>query len=799
MTTPPLAHEPRPDQATRPPATERARRSTGSVKAAAGILVKEANRILKKYGGRIAPEPARAIRASADALADHRNAKRWDRAEDEAERLDELLHLHASFARKSPLRETIENIGVAVLVALGLRSCLYEPFKIPSGSMMPTLVAGDHIFVNKFIYGIQIPFTTTVVGERWGHIERGDVIVFRYPIDESEDFIKRVIGVPGDTIRVDGNKVSIRRAGDSEFEALKRTKLPEKCRDDTGTQQVPHCELYEETIDDHTYVVRYKTNLDPRSGARRVGEWTVPEDRLLVMGDNRNESHDSLAWTRQVEAVAADGLISVKDLRDLTDEKLFSLSRPDDVSARGDASFDHILYIADHASDAHGLELEIWREPVLGGEAIYRALTQTSEAATGAAGAGEGATGSQSFAGLVDADERLNSPAHAKLRARLLRVGGDIEALTITSGDDAQDIVFRLSSADSVMRLRCGDAVCRTPGRIAEKIAEVVERWDRDRSQDARQILDGDNTARYSQHWTSRGATAETFIERRFSKTGAEPATLAGLVRLRGWRTPDEGVEIVLDTVLAAVGSSRRAARQVVDEAGADAWLVEDDQRFTYVRADPKGQLVYSLECGRQRCASDRDILGLAREVEGHVPSVLKDRARLPELLTAADVSGYKELPAAPVSERYEYDRIRLDATVRDVAYSLGVWVWLRPSEGVAAKLAALQADMPNARVDDSVASGAFVGDPASGLGTQYAFAVPANEVVVRIQCSIGLCPDEDVARNLAKRAYQKAQDVTNFVDPTAERPQPYVPRGNVKGRAERIWLPLSRFWLPIR
>ena len=127
------------------------------------------------------------------------------------------------------------------------------------------------------------------------------------------------------------------------------------------------------------------------------------------------------------------------------------------------------------------------------------------------------------------------------------------------------------------------------------------------------------------------------------------------------------------------------------------------------------------------------------------------------------------------------------------------MWVWLRPPEGLADKLAAIQADIPNARVDDSVATGAIVGDAASGLGTQYAFAVPATEAVVRLQCSAGLCPTPEVARDLARRAYQKAHDAGNFIDPTAERPNPYVPRGNVKGRAERIWLPLSRFWLPIR
>ena len=93
-----------------------------------------------------------------------------------------------------------------------------------------------------------------------------------------------------------------------------------------------------------------------------------------------------------------------------------------------------------------------------------------------------------------------------------------------------------------------------------------------------------------------------------------------------------------------------------------------------------------------------------------------------------------------------------------------------------------------------------LTGEPyRDGSGTQYAFAVPATEAVIRMQCSAGLCPTPEVARELAKRAYQKAHDASNFVDPAAERPQPYVPRGNVKGRAERIWLPLSRFWLPIR
>ena len=781
------------------------RRKVSHVKAAAGLLVKEGRRILKKYAARLAAGPADAIRESVDKLEREREANAWERVEDECERLDELLHQHASFARKSAARETIENVGIAVLVALALRSCLYEPFKIPSGSMMPTLRSGDHIFVNKFAYGIQVPFTTTVVGEFMGAPRRGDVIVFRYPVDESEDFIKRVIGLPGDTVRVEGNKVSIKRETDADFEELARTKLSEKCLDEAGENPVPHCSLYEETIDERTYVVRYMSGADPRMGGqRRFGEWKVPAGHYLVMGDNRNQSHDSLAWTRQVEAVTADGLLGVKDLRDLTPEKLFTLSRPDATNTREDSSYDHVVYLADHASDAHELGLEVWRDPVLGTSAVFETLAVQVNAQANATPGGTVKRGS--FADLwadMRADlqsEKKQEKDHNKARvARLEAVGQGIGEVVWTRGEAVREAAVMLPRARAVLLVRCGVAVCRVDGMLAERIAEAVERFDRDRSADARALLEGDRTIRYTPHWTSRGPRADKFVERSFQHGKGEP-NAANLVRLRAWRAPDEPEEFLRDAALRAVGSSREQARQVIDDSFDDAWLAPGADKFSFVRVDQASQVVFVLECGKQRCASEADALALARAVQARVPAASKDRSRLPELLTPGDLPGWKELtPTTPPPERDEYDRLRLDGSIRDADYSVDIEVWLRPAEGLEAKRAALAAEIVGGAPDEGVAPGAVSGPSAVGKGTQFVFAAPATESLVRLRCSSGLCPGPAEARALATRAYQKAQDAGNFIDPDAERPRPYVPRGNVKGRAERIWLPPNRFWLPVR
>ena len=124
------------------------------------------------------------------------------------EELQKLLDKHFVSFRKAAWRESFESIFVAVLVALFLRSFVVEAFKIPSGSMIPTLAIGDQIFVNKFLYGLRIPFTSIRLVE-FDKPKRGEVIVFICPIEPHEDYIKRVVGLPGDEIAVREGQILI--------------------------------------------------------------------------------------------------------------------------------------------------------------------------------------------------------------------------------------------------------------------------------------------------------------------------------------------------------------------------------------------------------------------------------------------------------------------------------------------------------------------------------------------------------------------------------------------------------------
>jgi len=161
-------------------------------------------------------------------------------------------------------------------VVLILRSFLVEPFQIPSGSMLPTLEVGDFILVNKYAYGLRLPVAGTKVLSI-GEPERGDVMVFRYPEDRKTNYIKRVIGLPGDTVRYSNKQLFI-NGEKVESEFVVRLPPVEVRREDLGTVE-------------HDIFLTMG-----RPGAAGEGEWQIPEGEYFMMGDNRDNSNDSRYW-----------------------------------------------------------------------------------------------------------------------------------------------------------------------------------------------------------------------------------------------------------------------------------------------------------------------------------------------------------------------------------------------------------------------------------------------------------------------------------------------------------------------
>jgi len=174
-------------------------------------------------------------------------------------------------SEKSVVREYVEAIIIAVILALFIRSFIVQAFKIPSGSMLPTLQIGDHLLVNKFIYGVKLPVTGTVVVP-WKSPKRDDIVVFKFPKDRSVDYIKRVVGVAGDTIEVKNKQLYINGEANNN----------------------PHAHFTEAGI--------MKASAGPRDN---MGPVKVPEGSIFVMGDNRDNSYDSRFW----------GFVDLQDVR----------------------------------------------------------------------------------------------------------------------------------------------------------------------------------------------------------------------------------------------------------------------------------------------------------------------------------------------------------------------------------------------------------------------------------------------------------------------------------------------------
>ena len=257
----------------------------------ARLLLREGRRVLRKYSHRLTGEQQAKVKAAIDALSAAVIARDYDKLPGALNALDDVLDNNLGFARKSTAREYTESIGVAVLIALFLRAFVVEAFKIPSGSMIPTLQVGDHIFVNKFIYGVRVPFTNIKFGMEYRKPRRGEVIVFIYPKEPDKDFIKRIVAVEGDTVEVRDNQIFINGVG------VPRSHVDGDCRyedflEDTARWEERSCEAWVETVNGSSYTTYY----DKNGGVHSTRPVTVPKDSVFVMGDNRDNSHDSRFW-----------------------------------------------------------------------------------------------------------------------------------------------------------------------------------------------------------------------------------------------------------------------------------------------------------------------------------------------------------------------------------------------------------------------------------------------------------------------------------------------------------------------
>jgi signal peptidase I len=292
-------------------------------------------RIVRRKFGKLEKYVHRKLEERIEKMGKLLDAEDADRTalHEERRRLEAFVEEHLAKYKKNPTREYVESIGVAVIIALLLRAFVIEAFQIPSGSMIPTLRVGDHIFVNKLSYGIRIPLLPLkifgkkipAVSWNWSMPDPGDVIVFITPENEEEDYIKRVVAVAGDTIEIRNGELSINGKPSSYFnmhdfdyndldeegrfrgrvstkridEALGEITHPilrRACTSDRDCRYVPTLPECDPASGNCTFP---EGGCDPNTGICQqsdFGPFEVPEDHVFVMGDNRDNSKDSRVW-----------------------------------------------------------------------------------------------------------------------------------------------------------------------------------------------------------------------------------------------------------------------------------------------------------------------------------------------------------------------------------------------------------------------------------------------------------------------------------------------------------------------
>lgn len=200
--------------------------------------------------------------------------------------------------RKSRLFRELRNSFFIVLILLVFRSVMYEPYRIPTGSMIPTLHIGDFILVNKYTYGFKIPFTDLAIFDlnlnpiyMFGKSDpkRGDVVVFKYPVDTSVNYIKRVVAVPGDTLEI-RNKIIFINEQPIDVKEIDGEKIKNELDERSKNSNL---KFFESIINDHKFIIQQDVDNLYSSQFDKI---IIPEGKFFVMGDNRDSSYDSRFW-----------------------------------------------------------------------------------------------------------------------------------------------------------------------------------------------------------------------------------------------------------------------------------------------------------------------------------------------------------------------------------------------------------------------------------------------------------------------------------------------------------------------
>ncbi len=254
-------------------------------------LIKETKVVLEKNRSKLNPESVSILEQKIGNAERAFTSQNYEEILKTTEDLDSASTDYLSKYTKSKLRQNIEALAFAILLALIIRTFVFQPFKIPSGSMIPTLLVGDHLLVNKFVYGTKIPFTDIEIFPI-EKIKRGDVVVFTYPNNERDPsknglyYIKRVVGLPGDEIDLNGRNLYVNGGKvPIEYEGTYADKRNSEQFDE-----------YREDLFGEEHTVIFRKGKENTNRGSYIPVTKVPEGSVFVMGDNRDNSQDSRFW-----------------------------------------------------------------------------------------------------------------------------------------------------------------------------------------------------------------------------------------------------------------------------------------------------------------------------------------------------------------------------------------------------------------------------------------------------------------------------------------------------------------------